>query len=166
MRVEELAADMEAAPVPLVWRASLPGRGAAVGWCAVFVAFVNRPAGGVLTDPQPGSLVFSALTSVVAAWVCCRLGMWRVAADREGVHVRRFRAVRCIPWSAIGHVELRRDGFLGFSGPETEALAGSFLPPWANRLLRRTSHGTHVADTLTVLARHPELRPQARQSVL
>ncbi|MFI2369403.1 hypothetical protein [Streptomyces sp. NPDC018833] len=128
----------------------------------MFVAFVDRPAGGVLADPQPGSLVFAGWTSVVAAWVCCRLGMWRVAADREGVHVRRFWAVRCIPWSAIGHVELRRDGFLGFSGPEAEVLAGSFLPPWANRLLRRTSHGSHVADTLTVLSRHPELRPQGQ----
>ncbi|MFJ8667613.1 hypothetical protein [Streptomyces sp. NPDC093600] len=158
----ESAARVEAPAAPIVWRAGLPGRVTAVGWCVAFVAFVDRPVGGVLAEPQPSVSFFAAWSSVVAAWVCCRLGMWRIVADQKGVHVRRFWAVRCMPWLMISHVELRRDGFLGFVGPGTESLAGSFLPPWASRLLRRSNRGRNAADTLTVLARHSDLRPQGR----
>ncbi|WP_206745201.1 PH domain-containing protein [Streptomyces sp. CB03234] len=161
LRIADVAAGMRAPSEPLVWRAGGPGRVAAVGWCVLFVAFADRPAGGVLADPQPGTLFFAAWTSVVAAWVCCRLGMWRVTADRDGVHIRRFWAVRFLPWSVIGRVELRRDGFLEFVGPDTETMAGSFLPLWASRRFRRSSSGIQAADTLTVLSCHADLRPRA-----
>ncbi|MET9426546.1 hypothetical protein [Streptomyces sp. NPDC003036] len=160
LRIEELAVGMEAPSGPLVWRAGRIGRIAAAGWCVVFVAFGDRPAGGFLADPQPGPLFFAVWTSVVAAWVCCRLGMWRITAGLDGVHIRRFWTVRYLQWSVIGRVELRRDGFLEFFGPGTAPMAGFFLPLWASRPLRRSSVGTQAADTLTVLSRRSDLRPK------
>ncbi|MET9803562.1 PH domain-containing protein [Streptomyces sp. NPDC006368] len=162
LRIEELAAGMEAPSGPLVWRAGWIGGVTAAGWCVVFVAFVDRPAGGFLADPQPGPLFFAVWTSVVAAWVCCRLGMWRITADLDGVHIRRFWAVRYVPWSVIDRVELRRDGFLEFLGPGPVPMAGFFLPLWASRPLRRSSVGTQAADALTALSRRPDLRPKGQ----
>lgn len=162
LRIEELAAGMEAPSGPLVWRAGWTGGVAAAGWCAVLVAFADRPANGFLADPRPGPLFFAVWTSVLAAWVCCRLGMWRITADLDGVHIRRFWAVRCVPWSVIDRVELRRDGFLEFFGPGAAPMAGLFLPLWASRPLRRSSVGTQAADTLTVLSGRPDLRPKGQ----
>ncbi|MFI6106312.1 hypothetical protein [Streptomyces sp. NPDC051310] len=112
--------------------------------------------------PQPGSLFFAAWTSVVAAWVGCRLGMWRVAADRQGVHVSRFWAVRCVPWSAMGHVELRRDGLLEFAGPCLEHPGRLFAAAMGKPSARSIQPRTRMADTLTVFSLYPGLRSQSR----
>ncbi|WP_437074629.1 hypothetical protein [Streptomyces sp. enrichment culture] len=157
--MQELAARMETPSAPVVWRAGWGGRLAAAVFCGLFVAFVDRPDGGTLTTSRPGALFFAVWTSLVAAWVCCRLALWRVTADHDGVHLRGMWTVRLIPWSKIGRVELRNDGLLEFVVRDGEPMGGLFLPAWAGRLLRRSSRGTRTADVLTVLAHHAELRP-------
>lgn len=160
--MEELAVRTEAAPAPLVWRAGWRGRFAAAVFGGLFVMLVERPDGGTLTASSPDALFFAVWTSLVAAWVCCRLALWRVTADQDGVHVRRMWTVRLIPWSVIRRVELRHDGLLEFVVPEGEPMAGLFLPPWAGRLFRRSGEGVRAADVLTVLAHAPRLRPRGR----
>ncbi|MFE1036712.1 hypothetical protein ACFW40_33085 [Streptomyces sp. NPDC058807] len=147
---------------PRVWRAGWLARVAAAGTCLSFVTFVERPAGGTLADPQPGTLFFAVWTSLVAGWLCCRVGLWRLAADRDGVHIRRMWTVTFLPWSKIGRVELRRDGLLEFSGTTEFPLAGLFVPSWADRLMGRRRAGDRAAQLLTEMARSPDTRPQAR----
>jgi hypothetical protein len=36
-----------------------------------------------------GILFFAVWTSLVAAYLCCHLGLWRVTADQNSVHMRR-----------------------------------------------------------------------------
>ncbi len=148
--------------MPLVWRAGWPGWIAAAGAGMLFVAFVDRPPGASLAHPQPGALLFAVWTSVVAAWLCCRLCLWRITADRDGVYIRRLWTVKYLPWSVIGRVELRNDGLLEFFGPGVEPMAGLFMPPWGSRLSGHRGTGVRAADMLTVLALHAELRPRAQ----
>lgn len=147
---------------PHVWRAGRLARAAAAGTCLLFLAFVERPSGGTLADPRPGAVFFAAWTSLVAGWLCCRVGLWRLTADRDGVHIRRMWTVTFLPWSKIGRVELRRDGLLEFSGATEIPLAGLFLPSWADRLMGRRGTGARAAQVLTEMARSADLRPQTR----
>lgn len=162
LRIAELAAGLEAPSAPLVWRAGWPGRIAATGAGVLFVALVDRPPGVSLAHPQPGALLFAVWTSVVAAWLCCRLCLWRITADRDGVYIRRLWQVKHLPWSVIGRVELRNDGLLEFFGAGVEPMAGLFAPPWASRLSGDRGSGVRAADMLTVLALHADLRPRAQ----
>ncbi len=147
---------------PQVWRAGWPARVAAAGSCLLFLEFVERPAGGTLAGPRSGAVFFAAWTSLVAGWLCCRVGLWRLTADRDGVHIRRMWTVTFLPWSEIGRVELRRDGLLEFVGAMEVPLAGLFLPSWADRLMGRRGAGGRAAQRLTGMARNADLRPQAR----
>ena len=149
-------------PEPYVWRAGWPARVAAAGSCLLFVVLAERPHGGTLADPRPGAVFFAAWTSLVAGWLCCRVGLWRITADRDGVHIRRMWAVTFLPWSRIGRAELRRDGLLEFVGATEIPLAGLFAPSWADRLARRRGAGVRAAQVLTEMARSPDLRPQVR----
>ncbi|WP_158102104.1 PH domain-containing protein [Streptomyces glaucescens] len=125
------------------------------------MAFVDRPDGGTLTGARSGALFFAVWTSLVAAWLCCRLGLWRVTADQDGVHIRRMWRVAFVPWSAIGRVELRHDGLLELVGSEATPMGGLFLPSWAGRLIRRPGAGARAAKVLTGMARDAALRPVA-----
>lgn len=145
-----------------VWRAGWLGRVAAAGWCVLFVEFVERPSGGALADPQPGAVFFAVWTSLVAGWLCCRVGLWRLTADRDGVHIRRMWTVTFLPWSKIERVDLRRDGLLEFVGTTRAPSAGLFPPPWAGRLARRRGAGARAAQVLTEMARRVDARPQVR----
>ncbi|MCZ9347593.1 PH domain-containing protein, partial [Streptomyces sp. TRM76130] len=87
-------------------------------------------------------MFFAVWTSLVAGWLCCRLGLWRLTADRDGVHIRRMWTVTFLPWSKIERVELRRDGMLEFVGPTRTPLAGLFLPSWADSPARRRGAGS------------------------
>lgn len=147
---------------PQVWRAGWPARVAAAVSCLLFLAFVERPAGGTLADLRPGAVFFAAWTSLVAGWLCCRVGLWRVTADRDGVHIRRMWTVTFLPWSRIRRVELRRDGLLEFVGATETPLAGLFLPSWADGLTGRRGAGSRAAQRLTEMARNADLRPRAR----
>ncbi|CAL9467669.1 hypothetical protein SUDANB6_02771 [Streptomyces sp. enrichment culture] len=135
---------------------------AAVGSCLLFVGFVERPSGGVLADPRPGAVFFAVWTSLVAGWVCCRVGLWRLTADRDGVHIRRMWTVAFLPWSRIERVELRHDGLLEFVGAREAPLAGLFPPPWAGRPARRRGAGARAAQVLTEMARSADARPPDR----
>lgn len=101
---------------PYVWRAGWPARVAAAGACLLFVVLAERPHGGTPADPRPGAVFFAVWTSLVVGWLCCRVGLWRTTADRDGAHIRRMWAVTFLPWSEIGRAELRRDGLLEFVG--------------------------------------------------
>ncbi|WP_284574602.1 hypothetical protein [Streptomyces sp. 2P-4] len=147
---------------PLVWRAGSTARIAAALWCAVFVVSTVPPAGGSLADPSAGGLVAAAWTSLVAGWVACRLALWRITADGDGIRFNRMWSTAVMPWSAISHAEARRDGFLEFVGPAGEPMGGLFRPPWLSRLLGRPDDAGEAADTLTALALHPWLRPSVR----
>jgi hypothetical protein len=162
LRRDELAAVLKPPSAPLVWRARWPGRLTAIGSCVLFVTCVDRPPGGSLADPEPGPLFFAVWTSLVAAWLCCRLYLWRITADRDGVYIRRMWRVKYVSWSVIRRVELRHDGLLEFFGPGVEPMAGLFIPPWASRPGCRASTGAVAADTLTVMAQHARLRPLAQ----
>lgn len=118
--------------------------------------------GGTPADPQPGAVFFAVWTSLVAGWLCCRLGLWRLTADRDGVHIRRMWTVTFLPWSRIERVELRRDGSLEFVGPTRAPLAGLFPPSWADGPTRRRGAGSRAAQALTRMARSADTRPTAR----
>ncbi len=158
-RRQELAAVLDAPQAPLTWRAGWRGKALGAVLCLVFVTLLEYPDGASLAHPRPSALVFALWTPLALAWFCCRLGVWRITADRDGVHVRRMWRTRFLAWSVIRHVELRHDGSLEFFGPSSpEPMAGSFAPAW---LVRRTGRGTgaDAADLLTVMAEHPHLRP-------
>ncbi|QOV37034.1 hypothetical protein IM697_00730 [Streptomyces ferrugineus] len=161
-RVEDLAATMAAPAQPLRWRSGWRGRVVGAVWCVLYVVLVDRPEGAGWAHPEPGALFFAAWTSLVAAWVFCRIALWRITADREGVFVRRMWSTRFLPWSRLGRVELRKDGMLEFLGVEGAPMAGFFQPPWLARITGRPGVGQHTADTLTAMARHGDLRPAAR----
>lgn len=158
----DLAAGLEAPSAPLVWGAGWPGRIAAAGAGVLFVVLVDHPPGVSLTHPQPGELLFAVWTSLVAAWLCCRLCLWRITADRDGVYIRRLWTVQHLPWSVIGRVELRNDGLLEFFGAKVEPMAGLFAPPSASRLSGLRGTGVRAADMLTVLVLNADLRPRAQ----
>ncbi|AKZ53290.1 hypothetical protein SAM23877_0241 [Streptomyces ambofaciens ATCC 23877] len=118
-----------------MWRAGWLARVAAAKSCLWFPAFVERPARGMMAAPRPGAVLFAAWPSLVAGWLCCRVGLWRLIADRDGVHLRRMWTVTFLPLSKIGRVELRRDGLLEFLGATQTPLAALFPPAWADRLM-------------------------------
>ncbi|MET9772710.1 PH domain-containing protein [Streptomyces sp. NPDC006367] len=157
-RQERLAARAVAPDRPLVWRAGRGGRIAGAACYLLFALYMAHPG-----PATPGALFFAAWSSLVAAWVCCRLALWRVTADRDGVYVRRMWSTRFLRWSVISRVDLRHDGVLEFTGPESPLLTGMFAPPWLSRLTGRSeSAGEAAADTLTVMAAHEHLRPTAK----
>ncbi|MBQ0826418.1 PH domain-containing protein [Streptomyces tagetis] len=157
-RRAELAAVLEAPAAPLTWRAGWRGKALGAVLCLGFVTLSAYPEGASLAEPRPSALVFALWTPFALAWFSCRVGIWRITADRDGVHLRRMWRTRLLSWSEIRHVELRHDGSLEFFGPDTpEPMAGLFAPPW---LARRTGGtGAEAADLITVMAEHPRLRP-------
>ncbi|MBW5480361.1 hypothetical protein [Streptomyces bambusae] len=160
-RVQALAATVEPPTEPLVWRSGTTARIAAVLWCVTFAALTVPPVGGSLAAPDIGGLVFAVWTSLVAGWAACRVALWRVTADRDGVRVRRLWSTTFLSWSVISHVEARRDGLLEFVGPPGEPMGGLFRPPWLSRRLGLPDTLGEVADTLTAMALHPRLRAPA-----
>ncbi|MFF8382929.1 hypothetical protein [Streptomyces kanasensis] len=128
------------------------------------MASVHRPVGAGLARPEAGAFLFAVWTSLVLAWVVCRLALWRVTADRDGIHVRRMWSTRFLAWPVVGRVELRHDGLLEFFGPRGSTLAGTFAPPWLSRLTRRDCAGRQAADLLTAMSLHPHLRPAGQVS--
>ncbi|MGW3494141.1 hypothetical protein [Streptomyces sp. NPDC001020] len=162
-RVERLAETMTAPEAPLVWGAGWRGKATGAALAVVLVALDYAPAGASLAHPQPGLLLRALWAWLVLAFPCCWLALWRITADRDGVYIRRMWATRFLPWSRIGHVEMRRDGQLGFIGPAAEPkVAGLFAPPWLSRLTGRVGTGAQAADTLTAMALHSHLRPTAQ----
>ncbi|MFJ3921751.1 hypothetical protein [Streptomyces sp. NPDC090022] len=161
-RVQVLAAAMGRPMEPLVWRSGSTARITAALWCVMFVVSTVPPAGGSLSDPSAGGLVVAVWTSLLAGWAACRLALWRVTADGDGVRFNRMWSTSFTPWRAISHVEARRDGLLEMVGPAGEPMGGLFRPPWLSRLLGRPDDVGEAADTLTALALHPRLRPSDR----
>ncbi|MFI2211296.1 PH domain-containing protein [Streptomyces sp. NPDC020141] len=161
IRVERLAATTAAPSEPLVRGATWRARTAAVVAALLFVVTVERPAGAGLAHPRPGDLFFAVWTSLFVAWLLCRLALWRVVADREGIHLRGLWSVRSLPWAAIGRVELRGDGRLDLISREPVAPAGCFAPLWLTRVVRAPGIGGPTADMLTAMAGHGGLRPTA-----
>ncbi|WP_141359384.1 PH domain-containing protein [Streptomyces sp. 6-11-2] len=160
-RVEELAGAMTAPEVPLVWGAGWRGKTTAAVICVLFVTLFEHPAGAGLAHPRPGALIQALWTSLVVSFPCCWFALWRVTADRDGVHVRRLWSTRLLPWSTITRVEMRRDGQLEFFGRTPELIAGLFAPPWLSRVVR-SDRGSRAADTLSAMVLHGDLRPTAR----
>lgn len=158
-RLDALARETAPPPTPPSWRAGRGGRVLAVLWGAQFLWFVVRPAAEEEARATPGDWIFLFWASLVATWVGCRLGMWRVTAGRSGVWIRRFRTVVFLPWQEISRVDMRRDGLLEFFDGHRQPMAGLYGPAWLNRILRRPDAGQRTADLLTVMARHPRLRP-------
>ncbi|GAA3619495.1 PH domain-containing protein [Streptomyces chitinivorans] len=98
--------------------------------------------------------------ALVWAWLCCRMALWRITADADGVRMRRWLRPRRLPWDRIHTVEHRRDGALEFVAADGErAIAGAFAPPALLRPLRLSATRRRAADRLALMARHPELRP-------
>ncbi|MFI1014774.1 hypothetical protein [Streptomyces sp. NPDC020965] len=162
VRVERLAATLSAPSAPVVRGATWRGRTAAIAAAMLFVVTVERPAGASVLHPRPGDLFLAVWMSLFVAWLLCRLALWRVIADREGVYLRRLWSVKLLPWQLISRVELRRDGQLDFIGGGPDLAGGFFAPPWLTRITRRTGTGNAAADTLTAMARHSHLRPTAQ----
>ncbi|MBD0840916.1 PH domain-containing protein [Streptomyces sp. TRM68416] len=107
-----------------------------------------------------GDRFFLAFGAFVWALTVGRLAAWHIVADADGVLLRRVLRVRRLPWDDIRDVWLRRDGTLEFSaGTDEPVIAGGFLPPVLHRRLRIPTAGQRTADHLTLMARHPELRP-------
>ncbi|MEF9905833.1 hypothetical protein [Streptomyces sp. P9-A2] len=162
-RVERLAGTMSAPEAPLVWGAGWGARGTAAVWCVMFVAVADHPAEAALAHPQPVASIFALWCSLVVGWICSWLALWRITADRDGVHIRRLWSTRFLSWSTISRVEMRHDGQLEFFGPEKEPMAGLFSPPWLSRVLRRSGgRGQTAADMLSAMVRHSRLRPTAQ----
>ncbi|WP_228980248.1 PH domain-containing protein [Streptomyces sp. DH12] len=161
-RVALLAASATAPPEPVRWGAGWGGRVCGAVVFAVYVASVHRPEGAGLARPEPGAFLFALWTSLVLAWAVCRLALWRVTADRDGIHVRRMWSTRLLAWPVVGRVDLRHDGVLECFGPRGSTLFGTFAPPWLARLARRDCPGQRAADLLTAMSLHPHLRPTGR----
>lgn len=144
---------------PPRWHAGWGGRVLAVLWGVQFLWFVVRPVIETKAENTPGDRISLLWTSLVATWVACRVGMWRVSAGRSGVWIRRFWTVTFLPWQQISRVDMRRDGLLDFFDGHKQPMAGLYGPAWLNRVLGRPDAGQRTADILTVMARHPHLRP-------
>ncbi|MGA6173930.1 hypothetical protein ACPEIF_27215 [Streptomyces sp. NPDC012600] len=161
LRHEALAGTITPASAPLVWRPGWGCRVLAAVWFGVlvlFTPFFYGQDGQDLAAFRPVDWFFRVWAVAVALWILARLGMWRITADRDGVSVPGFFTVARIPWADVGEAVPRRYGFVSV-GHRT---AGAFTPPVLARLLRRPVAVEEVADHLTVLARHPGLRPTGK----
>ncbi|MCC9706664.1 hypothetical protein E4N62_16130 [Streptomyces sp. MNU76] len=158
-RLGLLARESAPPAAPPSWRAGRGGRALAVLWCAQFLWFVVRPGVEERTGTTPGDWISLGWATMFATWMACRLGMWRVSAGHSGVWIRRFWTVRFLPWQQLSRVDMRRDGLLEFFDGHRQPMAGLYGPAWLNRILGRPDTGQETADVLTVMARHPRLRP-------
>lgn len=158
-RLAVLAQESLPPDAPPSWHAGWGGRVLAVLWWVQFLWFVVRPVIGTKTENTPGDWIFLFWASLVATWVACRMGMWRVSAGRSGVWIRRFWTVTFLPWQQISRVDMRRDGLLEFFDGHKQPMAGLYGPAWLNRVLGRPDAGQRAADILTIMSRHPHLRP-------
>jgi hypothetical protein len=158
-RLTVLAQETAPPAAPPSWRAGRGGRVLAILWCGQFLWFVVRPVVEEKADSTPGDWIFLGWATLVATWMACRLGMWRVTAGRSGVWIRRFRTVTFLPWQQVSRVDMRRDGLLEFFDGHAQPTAGLYGPAWLNRILGRPAAGQGAADILTIMARHPRLRP-------
>lgn len=158
-RLTVLARETAPPAVPPSWHAGWGGRVIAALWCVQFLWFVVRPVGAEEADNTPGDWIFLVWASLVATWVACRVGMWRVSAGRSGVWIRRFWTVTFLPWQQVSRVDMRRDGLLEFFDGGEQPMAGLYGPAWLNRFLGRPDAGQRAADILTIMSRHPHLRP-------
>ncbi|MCF4139451.1 hypothetical protein L1856_25790 [Streptomyces sp. Tue 6430] len=159
-RLGVLAREATAPPAPPCWRAGRGGRLLAVLWGAHFLWFVAGPAVGRNAGNSFGDWIFLGWATLVAMWMTCRTGMWRVCAGRSGVWITRFRTVMFLPWEEISRVDMRRDGLLEFFAGPRQVLAGLYAPARLTRMFGRPDAGQRTADVLTVMARHPHLRPE------
>ncbi|WP_410537125.1 PH domain-containing protein [Streptomyces sp. KL2] len=155
-RLAELLPHMPPANGPVVLRAGWGGRAAGAAFAAGMLLWGAEPGSG----ESPGDWIARVWAALVWAWLCCRMALWRITADADGVLVRRWLGPRRLPWGWIRTVEHRRDGALEFGMADGErVIAGAFAPPALRRLLRLPATGQRAADRLALMARHPALRP-------
>jgi hypothetical protein len=157
-RLAELLPGARPATEPLVAGAGWFGRGAATAIAGAYLLWGSEPD----ASTSVGDWIFLMWGVLFGIFLCCQLALWRIAADANGVWIRRFTRVRRLPWDRIRMVELLRDGTLEFAIPgddEPATVLGAFVPPLLHRRLRIATAGRETADRLTLMARHPELRP-------
>lgn len=88
---------------------------------------------------------------------------WRATADSTGLHLARAWNVRHVPWERLRSVQYTDEGNVEIRlsvGDDWQLTALGW--PWAERHLRiRPSH-VRMAEEVTALRHHPELRPTER----
>ncbi|SEQ52084.1 PH domain-containing protein [Streptomyces radiopugnans] len=158
-RLAELLPHMPPADGPVVLRAGWGGRAAGAAFAAGMLLRGAEPGSG----ESPGDWIVLVWAALVWAWLCCRMALWRIVADADGVLVRRWLRPRRLPWDRIRTVEHRRDGALEFGTADGErVIAGAFAPPALRLLLRSLrlpATGRRAADRLALMVRQPALRP-------
>lgn len=143
----------------MVWRAGWGGRTLAVVWLAQLVLIGPFSYDRNVTQFSAVDWVFRPWAMAVAAWFFSRLCAWRITADSDGLWIPRLLKVEHIPWSDVGEALCRRDGCVAVR----DLTFGPFLPPLLARKLRRARTAETLADHLTIMARHPELRPTSSE---
>ncbi|GAA2621489.1 PH domain-containing protein [Streptomyces vastus] len=156
-RLAELLPEARPATEPLVVGAGWFGRGVATAIAGSYLLWGSEPD----TSTSVGDWISLAWGLLFGILLCCRVAMWRIAADAGGLWIRRFGRVRRLPWDRIRMIELHRDGTLNFAvdNDESSTILGAFVPPLLQGRLRIPPTGRETADRLALMARHPELRP-------
>ncbi|MFE6285988.1 PH domain-containing protein [Streptomyces sp. NPDC057877] len=142
---------------PVAVGASWLTRGVAVVLTGGLLGWGVEADGGL----SPVDWFFLAWGLAFWAYLGSRLALARVGADASGVWIRGFLGVRRLAWDDVRGVEPGAWGVLEISRAHGDAVrAGAFVPPSLYRLVRRPVAVQRIADSLSLMARHPELRPK------
>ncbi|MFE9092857.1 hypothetical protein [Streptomyces sp. NPDC007264] len=85
---------------------------------------------------------------------------WRITVDGSGLWLAGAWRVRHVPWERLGSVVCTREGDVRIqvTGEKSWELRGLGVQ-WLERRRRRPSSYALMADEITALGKHPELRP-------
>ncbi|MDK1476451.1 hypothetical protein QNO07_24080 [Streptomyces sp. 549] len=161
-RLDALAEATGPLPQPVGWSAGVGSHLLAV-LCCVNLALITASSVHLYEVSLSGTprLVFGAM--LVATWLhfACSLANWSLAAGRSGVWVRNAWGTRFLSWQDFTRVKSVYLGavVVGDGDGDRDRTVGRFLPGLLSRLLRRPDEARRAADLLTLMKRHPELRP-------
>ncbi|MFG3308536.1 hypothetical protein [Streptomyces wuyuanensis] len=161
-RLRQAALAAQAAPpdTPLTWGAGWGSRALALTWLVQQVLIGPFSYDRDVTQFTAVDWFFRIWALAVSGWILGRLAAWKVTADRDGLWIPRLWGIQRIPWDRTGEAICRKDG----SVTVHNRTLGPFFPPTLARRLRRPATAEAVADHLTIMARHPHLRPTTAAS--
>ncbi|MFD1661125.1 hypothetical protein ACFSL4_23705 [Streptomyces caeni] len=157
-------ADPAAGPLkpldgPRHWGPGKGFRAAGAAFALIVVAGVRFFAGELAAEGF-GWRVVLLLGPLTFVSLAATLLNWRITADASGLWLAGAWRVRHVPWERLQSAVCTREGGVRIrvAGEETWELHG-LGALWLERLRRRPSSYALMADEITALGAHPELRP-------
>ncbi|MFF4277163.1 hypothetical protein [Streptomyces sp. NPDC001536] len=158
-RAEQIAEGLDPTGVPMHWGPGAMARAGGLVFAAGIVAACWFFVRTLVTEGFSWNVV-PLLGLLLAIGPAATLLNWRATVDSTGLWLTRAWKVRHVPWERLRSVEYTEEGNveIRLSGGDIWQLTALGWP-WAERRLRIRPSYVRMAEEITALRDHPELRP-------